>query len=351
MNNAERLPVQQAYPLAIEQIGLVSALGSGWELNGAAMRAGYSGVLKRQAACHFSPEIRGYTRMVHLLVEALKDIDMTGEIIPVLLCTSEESRPGLFASIHAELLIEAVLANSELRGKLSGSTLEIISRGRAALGYAFERANFLIHQGGVNKVLVLAVDSLLNAQTINAFRNPPYREGVARKPRLLSETNADGFVPGEGAGALLVARPSIKTPLLLCLGSAITQEHAVIDTGEPCKAKGLTEADKTASLRANLPIAQCHYRIASVSGEEYFFSEASLAQTRALERKTHTQPLWHPASYIGDVGAVVGVAIIVMAAYAAKKRDAPGDNCICHLSNDDADRVAFFLQTSGKTNG
>lgn len=91
--------------------------------------------------------------------------------------------------------------------------------------------------------------------------------------------------------------------------------------------------------------------MSSASGEEYFFKETALAQAKSLSQKVDEQPLLLPVSHIGEVGAVVGFFILLMA---QEKLQHNGQllNIIGHLSNDDALRGAFMLQnTLGKSHG
>lgn len=337
----QRTPVEANRPLAIEQIGLVSALGRGWKTNGSAMLLGYSGTYRQQARCEIDSKLRGYSRLAAYVEEALSDI-ACDTIKHVFLCTSEASRPGLFPDIHKANLLKALVNRPYIQERLGGITLEVIPEGRAALASALERSNTVMTQPD-DKVLIVAADTYLNSQTHLQLLSPPSREGVSRKVRVLTDKNSDGFIPGEGAGALLVGRPSQKEDQLLILSTAITEEQAVIDSGLPCKAVGLTQAIRKASERAQSALANCQYRVASASGEHYFFEEAGLAQTRVLDRKIETQPLWLPASHVGEIGAVAGIAMMNMILYASLQNPSMRTDYCTHVSNDDSPRAAMFV--------
>ncbi|MDE8602988.1 hypothetical protein M3I01_008630 [Marinomonas sp. RSW2] len=349
MNQEHTLPVTSDSPLYIEDIGFYSSLGCGWEINGAAMMLGYNGRYDEVARCALDRKVRGYRRLTSLLKDSIREID-TKDVGYVLLCTSEPTRVGLIADIHLKQLSEALLDDEEIRQRIGGKPLSVINNGRASLVYAFEKANAVLNQS-VDKVLVLFVDTYLMSGTLSALANPPYRERIPHKLRvLIPERNSDGFIPGEAVGGMILSRQPHKADLKV-LGTSIQYERALIDTSDVLKGQALTAAYRQVSDRAATPLHECRYRMASISGEQYFFKEAGLAQTRALTQKTESQPLWLPASYIGETGASVGLGMITMARYANQRSMAPGAHVIAHCSNDDSARGAFIMEYTGEHHG
>jgi 3-oxoacyl-[acyl-carrier-protein] synthase I len=86
------------------------------------------------------------------------------------------------------------------------------------------------------------------------------------------------------------------------------------------------------------------YRIADLSGEHYYFKEASLALARTLHRRKEDMDLWHPAECIGEAGSVIGPAMIAVASAAARKTYAPGPNVLIHAANDAGERIAIVAR-------
>src|SRR5262249_9760851 len=163
-----------------------------------------------------------------------------------------------------------------------------------------------------------------------------------REDRVLTNENSNGFLPGEGAGALLVARPSGQ-PELVCVGLGFGVELAHINSDEPLRADGLTRALNAALAEAGCEIYDLDFRITDIAGEQYYFKEAALALGRILRRPKDEFDIWHPAEYIGETGAVAGTAALAVANAACRKGYAPGPRILMHLANDGGERAATVL--------
>ncbi len=184
------------------------------------------------------------------------------------------------------------------------------------------------------KYLIAATDSLLTWPTLSHFE---------RNDRLLTAQNSNGFMPGEGAGALLIAVPKGGEELL-CTGLGFGVEKAHIDSGEPLRADGLTTAVKASLADAGRNMHDFDFRITDISGEQYYFKEASLTLGRTLRKRKEEFDLWHPAECIGESGALAGMPVVGLADAACRKRYAPGPNIVAHLANDAGERASMALQ-------
>ena len=93
------------------------------------------------------------------------------------------------------------------------------------------------------------------------------------------------------------------------------------------------------------------YRIADLSGEHYYFKEASLALSRTLRQRKESFDLWHPAECAGDLGAACGVAMLALAEAACVKGYTLGPRILAHWANDNGRRAAATLHwlSSGAT--
>ncbi|MGV8597492.1 hypothetical protein ACV35V_34585, partial [Pseudomonas aeruginosa] len=91
-----------------------------------------------------------------------------------------------------------------------------------------------------------------------------------------------GFIPGEGAAAVLVpAACASEEPQLLCLGLGFGVEKATVESeGLPLRADGLTQAVKAAFADCGFGYELVDYRLADLPGEQYYFKEAALALSR-----------------------------------------------------------------------
>jgi 3-oxoacyl-[acyl-carrier-protein] synthase-1 len=161
--------------------------------------------------------------------------------------------------------------------------------------------------------------------------------------RLLTAENSNGFMAGEGAGALLVRAPG-SGPDLLCTGVGLGSEQAHIDSEVPLRADGLTKAITTALAQAGLQMGDMDLRITDLSGEQYYFKEAALALARTLRTHKEEFPIWHPAECIGEQGATAGAAVVALADCAFRKAYAGGARVLAHMANDAGQRAALTLE-------
>jgi 3-oxoacyl-[acyl-carrier-protein] synthase I len=162
---------------------------------------------------------------------------------------------------------------------------------------------------------------------------------------LLTSRNSNGFIPGEGAAALVVemARPS-EAPQLLCMGLGFGTEPAHVEAeDQPLRADGLVAAIRNALAEVGTTLAATDFRIVDVSGEQYGFKEAALALGRLLRERKAEYDIWHPADCIGEVGAAIGGVILGVTRAAVTKAYAPGNHVLAHFGNDDGRRAAAIL--------
>jgi 3-oxoacyl-[acyl-carrier-protein] synthase-1 len=253
--------------------------------------------------------------------------------IPVLLCVAERERPGRLPGLDDRLLGDI---GQETDMRLAPASA-VIARGRVGVGVALLQARKLIHEHGHARVMIAATDGLLSWPTLRAYE---------RRDRLLTARNSNGFMPGEAAGALLVGRPSGK-PELVCVGIGFGMEPAPIDSEKPLRADGLTQAIRSALADAGCEMHHVDFRITDISGEQYYFKEASLALSRTLRARKPEFDLWHPAECIGESGAAAGAAILAVASAAYRKSYARGSCVLVHMANDAGERAAGVLHGGG----
>lgn len=197
-------------------------------------------------------------------------------------------------------------------------------------------ARTLIYRGGHRHVLIAGVDSFLSAATLSAFE---------QRERLLTSQNSNGFIPGEGAAAVVLAAPVVnEKPQLACIGLGFGTEQATVESEDiPLRAEGLTQAVRAALSEAGCGLEQMDFRLTDISGEQYYFKEASLALSRSLRVRKEFFHLWHPADCIGEVGAAIGPAMLAVALAASRKGYGEGPNIFCHLGNDAGQRAVALL--------
>ncbi len=251
--------------------------------------------------------------------------------LPLLLCVAEPERPGRTAGLDDQLMAQI---QDELDVEFP-SISQLVPHGRVAVAVALAQARALMAKNESSGVLVVGVDSLLSWPTLSHY---DYGD------RLLTAANSDGFMPGEGAGALWVGSANMRAAQMLCTGIGFGVEPAHIDSGEPLRAQGLTQAIKSSLDDAGRQLHDMDFRITDNSGEHYYFKEASLAVLRTLRQSKEPFDIWHPAECTGEVGAVSGISVIVTAVHACRKGYSPGPKVLTHWSNDVGQRAAVTIE-------
>ncbi|MFC5699310.1 hypothetical protein ACFPU0_27725 [Pseudomonas sp. GCM10022186] len=280
---------------------------------------------------------RGRSKLVRMaaraIAEALQTVpDSAPEQTPLLLGLAEAERPGRLEGLDISLLHDI---ERELGLRFHDNS-NVIPRGRVSGAVALLNARKLIHEQGHRHVLIAGVDSFLAGPTLAAYE---------ARERLLTSRNSNGFIPGEGAAAVVIGVPvASEEPQLACIGLGFGMEKATVEAeGIPLRADGLTQAVRSALAEAGCGLEKMDYRLTDISGEQYYFKEAALALSRTLRvRKEHFH-LLHPADCIGETGAAIGPAMLAVALAACRKQYGDGPNIFCHLGNDAGQRAAALL--------
>ena len=277
--------------------------------------------------------LSGRARLVALLQAAIEEC-LSGipktewPKLPAVVCVAEVARPGRLAGLEQNLLAELL----GMLGTEFHPASIILPEGRVSCGVALLHARRLLYENDHGAVLVVGADSYFVRDTMAAYEE---------KGRLFTRGNSNGAVAGEGGAAILVSRPTAGDDhrKLEVLGLGFGMESASIESSLPLRADGLCDAIKAALHDAQIDIAKLDYRIADLSGEQYFFKEASLAITRLLRSKRAELDLWHPADCIGDTGAAAGIVGLCVGLAASEKGYAPGPGVMLHCSGDDGKRT------------
>ena len=335
------------WPLAILGTGLVTSVGLSAAASCSAFRAkitnpfetrfidsGGAWIMAHQVDLDLPwPGLIKLAKMAALAIEeALQDLDKNQwHRLPLLLCVAEADRPGRMNGLDDRLL---PLIESEL-GVTFAPSSALVPQGRVGVAVALAKARALLASGEIPGALIVGADSLLSWPTLSHYE---------RADRLLTESNSNGFMPGEGAGALWVGAGQHGLPLTWCTGIGFGRERAHIDSGEPLRGDGLTQAIKASLNDAGREAHELDFRITDNSGEQYYFKEATLALTRTLRQQKEAFDIWHPAECTGETGAASGVAVIAAADDACRKGYSPGPRILSHWANDAGQRAAVTLE-------
>ncbi|RKT46296.1 hypothetical protein [Thiocapsa rosea] len=332
-------------PIAIKSTGLVTSVGLSAPAACAAIRAKISNPTETRfmgsdgewIMAHQVPleqPWRGRTKLAKMAAMAISECldGVPSEdwgSIPLLLCVAEHERPGRLEGIDDQLFLDI---ENELGSAFAPESVHIAA-GRVSVAVALSQARKLIYANSKPRVLLAATDSLLTWSTLSAFE---------QENRILTPGNSNGFLPGEGAGALLVGRPDHGAEML-CTGIGFGVEKAHIDSGAPLRAEGLATAIRCALGDAGCEMHDLDFRITDLSGEQYYFKEAAIALSRIIRQRKQVFDIWHPAECIGEAGAAAGIAVLTVANAAFHKAYAAGPRILAHYANDSGERSANVL--------
>jgi 3-oxoacyl-[acyl-carrier-protein] synthase I len=338
-------------PIAILSTGLLTSVGATAPASCAAFRAKITNPTETRfidsrgewiMAHHVTLEApwRGLAKLAKMaarvIAEALEGMPKwEWNQIPVILCVAESERPGRMSGLDDQLFHQV---QAQLDVKFAAQST-LVSQGRVSVAVALARARTLITEAGISRVLVAATDSLLSWPTLRHYE---------QSDRLLTPGNSNGFMPGEAAGALLVGRPTGDVGELVCSGIGFGHEEANVESEDPLRGDGLSQAIKAALADAGRELHDMDFRITDISGEQYYFKEAALALSRTLRVRKQVFDIWHPAECTGEVGAASGATIISAAQAACHKQYSKGQNILAHIANDTGQRAALALQHRGQ---
>ena len=254
------------------------------------------------------------------------------ERVPLLIGVASPIRPARTARID-----ETLLAEIESRLKVPPHPASaLFPRDQAGCAAALVVAEQLLSKGVARRVVIAGVDSFLHQPTLDAY---------IEKRRLMTGTNSNGFFPSEAGCAVLIGAAGTHDGAeLRLLGIGFARETATIESTEPLRAQGLTEAVKQALSSAGVALKDVAYRLTDISGEHYKFKEATFVAGR-LNTADRTVPLdlWHPIEYLGEIGAAILPCLLAQAMHAARERYAPGPLALCQIGSDQGERAAIVV--------
>ncbi len=283
------------------------------------------------------PALKGAARLIELLVPVIEDVLRRGDLSPF-----DCARVGLLLALPAP---DSVVDTWHLE-----ETFVDLLLGRLSLGFGQTRvsqhgscgalelcteANALLAGGLVDACIVAGVDSYLSPDRIG-----PLDEAY----RLKSRRNVDGFVPGEGAVALLFESASRITRrearvLGRIMAVGVGDEPNVMGGDRPSSGRGLCGA-----LRAALADEPIRYGLCDMNGESYRGFEWGIVRARLGEQLAHVEQWVFPALSMGEIGAAAGPLMIAMAVEAFRREYAPAGDVVVGASSDGPRRAAVRMR-------
>ncbi len=313
-----RLPVGIAAVAGWTAVGRTAAAGA------AAVRAGVS----RLAEHPYMVDSEG----VPFCVATDPDLDAHGQLarcsallhgaLAQVLPTLAQLRPSKFRvhlAVPSRLGREAVRLVAVVRG-ICGATAEVSTSNVDHAGglIGLEQAFSAIAARTLDAALVVGVDS---------FIDPDVLEALDRDRANLAKHHRFGFPPGEGAGAVLLASPSLmrtaRIPLLGAVeGVGSADEPNVPGTEGINTGEGLAAAIRKATATLRIPDDRVGTIYCDLNGQRHRSTEYAWSTQRVRPVFADTSDFIAPADAWGDVGAASGPLLVGLAVASGVRRHA-----------------------------
>jgi 3-oxoacyl-[acyl-carrier-protein] synthase-1 len=355
-----------ALPVHVLALGASTPVGRSAWASAAAVRAGISGFrqhpymidaagepMRVAAAPWLAIDLAGVERLEALLVAAL---DQVMEPLAALRDTAPRvalalglpgKRPGLPADLSSQLGERLAKRYARAIGARA-----IFPCGHASALLGLDAALRKLQKDELDACIVAGVDSYLEPETLEWLEDCDQLHGGG------ALNNAWGFVPGEGAGAVLIGSERVASasasaaasgaamPLVRVIGSGTAFEPKSIKSQRVCIGEGLTEVLR-ATLAALPPGARVSDIYCDMNGEPYRADEFGFAGLRVGESFTSLSDFVAPADCWGDVGAASGPLQLVLAVAANAKGYAHGSTALAWASSESGERAAVLLAAGG----
>jgi 3-oxoacyl-[acyl-carrier-protein] synthase I len=250
---------------------------------------------------------------------------------------AEPTRPGMSSSnCLAEALRDFVNEAGE-RGSAFHATTRFCNYGKAGIGRVLEEVSQLLAgEQGPQYALLAAADSLLDAGAVERYLD---------EERIATRTNSDGFIPAEGAAAVLLTGAAAPTPTMWIESAATAREDWRIHSDSPLRAQGLTNAIRNAALAAKCQVSSLDFHASGMTGESWYSKEVGLALARCMEHKKPEFPHLMVARSLGETGAASPLLTLAwLAGLMGQGHYHPGHSGLLHFAGDDGQRTAVIVR-------
>jgi 3-oxoacyl-[acyl-carrier-protein] synthase I len=344
-------------PIYVVSLGASTPIGRTAWSSAAAVRAGISGFtehphaidsegepLRVASAPWLEFELEGTERLEALLFPAIDDalqplVQSPADRVGVALALGlPPPRPGVPEDLDRQLR----LAIDE-RYPNRFAAIATFPVGHAGGLQAVDAAARKLEEGTFDACVIAGVDSYLALETLEWLEDTDRVHGAGPL------NNAWGFVPGEGAGAVLMATTRARQqiglePLALFRGVGLGTEPNVINSPTVCVGVGLT-----AAFRSALSLVPHGVRVTDVycdlNGEPYRADEYGFTCLRTKQWFASASDFVAPADCWGDVAAASGPLCMALAAIAGRKGYASGSLAFVSASSESGERAGVLLET------
>lgn len=350
--------------------GLVTSVGLGAPQTFSSVRAGLSG-FRESAICNgrFEPHVLALLpdEVLPPPAPALVAAGLTsrqGRLLRLAALAAAEALAGLGeggAAARIPLFLATPERHPDLPEPLGAEFLDHLDAQFRAAGLAWDRAQSRCYPTGraggliavdqalqhlaadqASYVLAGGVDTCLDLRLLATWD----REG-----RILGGRVMDGFIPGEGAGLLLLGRPEAPPPpgcepIARILKVAVTNEPGHRASAEPYRGDGLAAAFAGVLRAPGLLRAPVATIFAGLNGENFMAKEFGTASLRSSAELRSERVVEHPADCFGDIGAALGPVLLALAGMGLQSGSHEGP-ALVWCSSEGPKRAAALMDAIG----
>jgi len=274
-------------------------------------------------------------RLLQLGAPALREIAglpiQSKSYLPVIVGISSNEQLPLGSD---ELFLDNLMRQAQIRIDLAAS--EVVVSTRAAGLVAVDNACRRLEQGFPGPIIAGGIDSYFDLARL---------VDLDFAERILNESNLDGFLPGEGAGLVLIANADYAAKEGLggarIAALATTRHHDGTSNGSTF-GDGLSETiDK---LLSGIPdeYLPCRRVYTNLNGESQGAKEWGVCYLRNRSRFSEDYELLHPAEFMGDSGAAMG-PIEIGLAFDGITNGYAADSSLIWASSDEGEYSALYV--------
>ena len=353
--------------LRVLAIGAFTPVGGDARSTAAAVRAGLCGFREHAYMIDTAGEpmrvaqvagvdagLRGAERLVALLAPALTEA-LSDLLVPTrpdtglqdgrigVAVAGPPARPGgpgaVAESAGAADATDALRALCRDRLGTRLGPFQFFASGHAGGFEALDQARTWLRAGQADAVVVAGVDSYLAPETLEWLEAEEQLHGAGPL------NNAWGFIPGEAAGALLLATAgsAVSGGWADVLAVGLGRESKLNKSGEVCIGEGLTQALRRA-LDEVAGAGVIDNVVCDMNGEAYRADEYGFCGLRVRDRLRDPTDFLAPADCWGDVGAAGLPLHLLLAASACRKGHAKGPLTLLWGSSDGGGRGAAVIR-------
>jgi 3-oxoacyl-[acyl-carrier-protein] synthase I len=331
-------------PLRVEAVGAVTAAGLTLPQSAASFVAGIDGFAEEMAPDAFGSaqvvaRVPAHWRLrpdpaawlLNLAARAGREaMESARAARTLLVCAPPSAERGhpCWEETTPDAFLAALMAR--LGGDFAAGA-RLVDGGPAALVGCLPDAADVLARGQADQILLIGVDSLLNAADMARLR---------AGGRLQGQT-AQGLVPGEGAGAVVLSLRSGSGVVVRSIG--VAREPDTVLGQRQSQGRGMLEALSVTCQRAGCPESAVEFVVSNFNGERYGALELLIYRARFYRTHRAYMATAYPAMSFGEAGSASAAIALGVATDAFRHRYAPGRCAMLEIASESGLRATAYL--------